>query len=212
MSDTSDRSDFSGVILAAGEGRRAGGNKLLWPLGDGTVIDTAIEAQATICEKIRVVTGAYYEELKEHISSRHPEVEVVLNERWKSGGMFSSVQLGLLGVSTAAFVQLGDIPGATPDVYRALKSSYMNDQSVDYVKPMFENRGGHPILLSKETVRVVIKADPESNMRAVLANLARTLVPVDEPLIVRDIDTEKQYLEFKSIFKKKTVGMIETEE
>ena len=113
-----------------------------------------IEAQASICEYIRVVVGAYYRELEDHISMRHPGVEIVFNERWEDGGMFSSVQLGLAGVDNAAFIQPSDIPGPTGEVYEALKLAFENDTSSDFIKPIYENKGGHPILLSK---RVLVK-------------------------------------------------------
>ena len=103
--------DFVAVILAAGEGRRAGGYKPLWALGDATVIDRVVEAAGAVAARVRVVGGACYGELASHMTDRWPGVELVENRGWKEGGMFSSVRLGLAGIDSPVFVHPCDIPG-----------------------------------------------------------------------------------------------------
>ena len=90
--------ELAAIILAAGAGRRAGGFKPLWPLGDGAVIDAVIRAAQAVCGRIRVVGGAEYDRLERHLTQHHPGVELVRNRDWDRGGMFSSVRIGVRGL------------------------------------------------------------------------------------------------------------------
>jgi CTP:molybdopterin cytidylyltransferase MocA len=177
---------FTCIILAAGEGRRAGGYKPLMPLGAGAVVDRVIAAAAKVAD-VRVVGGHGFERLESHLKRCWPAVSVVRNDRWERG-MFSSVQTGLAGVDTAAFVHPADVPGPGTEIYEALVAAYGRDPR-DVVRPTFGGRRGHPILLSPEAVRAVREADPEATLREVLAPLEGADVPVEDDLVLFDFDT-----------------------
>ena len=103
---------FAAVVLAAGEGRRAGGYNPLFSFGkDFRFVDRIIWAARSVCEEIRVVGGACFDELKEHVDAHHAGVHLIQNTNWKHGGMFSSVQKGLRGVVCPCFIHPADIPG-----------------------------------------------------------------------------------------------------
>ena len=76
---------LAAIVLAAGAGKRAGGFKPLWPLGDGLVIDAVIEAARSVCDVVRVVGGAEIARLEHHLARTHPDVELVRNEGWQRG-------------------------------------------------------------------------------------------------------------------------------
>ncbi len=57
----------TGIILAGGESRRANTNKMLLEIYDKPLILHTIENMSPFVEKIIVVTGKYYEELKPHL-------------------------------------------------------------------------------------------------------------------------------------------------
>jgi len=181
---------YACIILAAGEGRRAGGYKPLMPLGEGTVVDRVIAAASTIAD-VRVVGGHGFERLEQHLARRWPGVTVVRNERWERG-MFSSVQAGLEGVETAAFVHPADVPGPGAEIYRALAEAYERDPR-DVVRPTFGGRRGHPILLSSAAVQAVQEADPEDTLREALDPLLSADVAVVDDLVLYDFDTLEEF-------------------
>ncbi|HUT77176.1 MAG TPA: nucleotidyltransferase family protein [Polyangia bacterium] len=178
---------YACVILAAGEGRRAGGCKPLMELCGATVIDRVLAAAAAAASRILVVGGCRFEELRAYLEARHPAVEVVCNAAWEDG-MFSSVQAGLAGIESPAFVHPADVPGVGPDVYRALAAAFEADPR-PVVRPVFSGRRGHPVLLGSEAVAAVLEAPPGSSLRKVLASLPGRYVTVDDGMVLRDFDT-----------------------
>jgi molybdenum cofactor cytidylyltransferase len=187
---------FTGVILAAGEGRRAGGYKPLMPLGAGVVVDRVIAAAKAVADEIRVVGGSNFEQLEEHVVARWPGVTLVRNTEWERG-MFSSVQKGLAGVVNAAFVHPADIPGPGEGVYRALaEASALKPGTV--LRPAYGGRSGHPVLLLPAAVRAVQEADPVSNLRKVLAPLPCFDVEVDDEFVLRDFDTIAEFANLRA--------------
>jgi CTP:molybdopterin cytidylyltransferase MocA len=182
------------IILAAGAGRRAGGFKPLWPLGDRVVIDAVIGSARSVCALIRVVGGAEFERLEKHLARHHPGVELVNNEDWERGGMFSSVRLGVRGLDGPAFVHPCDVPGADARVYRLLEQEYRPGVD-DAVRPVHRGRGGHPVLLSPEVLTIVRDAPGSATLREALAGFRRRDVELDDDLACVDFDTRAEYLE-----------------
>lgn len=184
---------FRAVVLAAGQSRRAGGNKLLWPFGGERVIDAVLRAAEICCAAVRVVAGAYFDDLERHIRAVHPGVELIRNENWQAGGMFSSARLGLSDLPGPVFLHPGDIPGAGAAVYRAMIAAFYEHPRCEVLKPAYLGRAGHPILLGPAAVRAVHAAPAQFTLREALAPLATFRKEVDEPLILCDIDTPEQY-------------------
>jgi len=180
------------VVLAAGEGRRAGGFKPLWPLGDGAVVDAAIWAASAVCDRVRVVGGACFDRLEAHVSSAHPRVEIVENSAWEAKGMFSSVRIGVRGVDGPCFVHPCDVPGSGAAVYRALVEAYRAG-AAEVARPVHGGRGGHPVLIAPEVVRAIGEAPEGWTLRDVLAGRPRLDVPVDDDLPCLDFDTPEEY-------------------
>lgn len=193
--------DFTAVILAAGQGSRAGGYKPLCPLGDGVVIERIIDAASSVCASIRVVGGAYYEHLHQHLSLTRPEVVLIENPSWQDGGMFSSVRIGLAGVETPVFIHPADIPCVSSEVYQTLAAAYFHQtDNAEVFRPFYQGHSGHPILLSRDTVTAVCNASPQTNLRQVLASQKLSDITVDDEFIHYDFDTLREYEALKSRF------------
>lgn len=180
------------IVLAAGAGRRAGGFKPLMPLGEVAVIDAVITAARSVCDRVRVVGGAEIERLDEHLARHHREVELVRNDDWERGGMFSSVQLGARGLDGPAFVHPCDVPGADARVYLLLAQAYRPGID-DAVRPVHRGRGGHPVLLSPEVLSAVRDAPGSANLRQVLGGRRVSSVELDDDLACLDFDTREAY-------------------
>jgi CTP:molybdopterin cytidylyltransferase MocA len=143
---------------------------------------------------VRVVGGAEFEGLARHLEQQHPQVELVRNRDWESGGMFSSVQLGAAGIDLPTFVHPCDVPGAGAEVYRRLARAFRSGVD-EVVRPVHRGRGGHPVLLAPEVLESVRRAPRSATLRQVLAGRRRSDVELDDDLACIDFDTRAEYLD-----------------
>lgn len=186
------------MVLAAGEGRRAGGYKPLFSFGKSVrFIDRIICAAQTVCREIRVVGGAYFDDLSEHLTTHHPQVKLIRNLNWKSGGMFSSVQKGLENVDQPCFIHPADIPGPQEKVYQSLINTWKKCKA-DVLRPTYHRSPGHPVLVSLACAADIVTAHPSQTLRDVLRQKQRLDVPVSDPSILKDYDTEQDLAGFCS--------------
>lgn len=111
---------ITGVVLAAGAGRRLGRPKAA-VLYDGVpLVERAVSTlRAGGCDDVVVVLGAAADDVRVAVSL--DGVRVVINDRWETG-MASSLRAGLSACagSDAAVVVLVDQPNVTPDVVARL--------------------------------------------------------------------------------------------
>lgn len=192
--DSIEKTPYTSLVLAAGEGRRAGGYKPLWRVDEGVVIDRVIQAAASVCTRIRIVGGHAFDRLKAHVEALENEkVELVYNEQWERG-MFSSVQRGLEGLDTPVFVHPADIFGVSSRVYGRLAAEVGDLHSTPVLRPRFGLRGGHPVLLMPAAVKAVREARGDSKLSEVLERFENKLdVPVDDEFVLEDFDTADEF-------------------
>ncbi|MDJ0766675.1 MAG: NTP transferase domain-containing protein [Myxococcota bacterium] len=196
---------YSAVILAGGKGARAGGYKPLWPLGGQVVIDWVVQSALTVCSNIRIVGGFYFESLQDHVEATHGHVMLLRNET-PDRGMFSSVCVGLANLDGPVFIHPADIPGADGGVYRVMAAEFEQHakaaahSQVQVIRPLFNGRPGHPILLAPSAIQVVQQADPTTTLRDVLVSLHKVDVPVKNRWILKDMNTKAQYEHLKRHF------------
>lgn len=183
------------MILAAGESRRMGGQKLLLPYGDKAIIQTVIEkVLASKVEKTLVVLGANREKIKEKIKE-YP-VEIVFNADF-SRGMLSSVHCGFQAVTKdvrAILVLLGDQPMIRTHVIDDLIDGYDRSKR-GIVIPVYNQRRGHPVLIDLKYRDEVVHLSHDTGLRELVYNHPEDTVeiPVDTPDILRDIDDSEDY-------------------
>jgi molybdenum cofactor cytidylyltransferase len=185
--------DLDCVMLAAGTSSRMDRWKMTLPFGEGTVIEASVQAALEVCSRVILVVGFRAEELFELFHGRERVLQVT-NERYAEG-MFSSIRCGVAQVRSERFyLSLGDMPRVGAEVYRALAGQ----PAVDAVIPMYRGKKGHPLLLSAAAARAVLSQKAgggvsEPTLRDVLAELPTLTVPVNDPYILHDIDTEEDY-------------------
>jgi molybdenum cofactor cytidylyltransferase len=116
------------------------------------------------------------------------DVTCVFNERFDEG-MFSSLKAGLAKVrADAAFVLPGDCPFASPAVYEALLES-----DAPVTVPSHLGRTGHPVFLRREAFPLLLNSPDTSSLRDFISGIGPRIVDVDDPGILRDIDTMEDY-------------------
>jgi len=137
----------TGIVLAAGAGRRAGGPKALRRAADGTPwLALAVRRlEAVGCGRVLVVLGAGAHEAHALV----PEgADVVVAEDW-ADGMSASLRAGLAAAAgDAALVTLVDLP-EEPAAVGARILAAAPDSPDALVRAVHSGRPGHPVLIGR---------------------------------------------------------------
>ena len=178
-----------GILLAGGSASRFGSDKLLHPLPDGTPIAIA-SARNLIAAVPRVVAvvrpGA--PDLERALRAAGAEV-TVCNRAAEGMGVTLGHAVRAAGDATGWVVALADMPFIRPETIRRVAEAVAGGAAI--AAPHYRGERGHPVgfartfrgalehLAGDAGAREIVKANP--------AALAR--VAVDDPGVVRDIDT-----------------------
>ncbi len=189
-------SDISAIVLAAGESLRMKKIKMLLPFNGKTIIEKVLEniALSEVCRTI-VVLGSYCDQILKVIEPygiRH-----CFNVDYREG-MFSSVKCGFNSVtegSEAVMVFLGDQPMIGPDIIDIIIKSFLHTKKGILI-PVFKSKRGHPVLICRKYADIIKKTDNRNNLRDFIEKFENDVleVAVNSPVILRDIDTEEDYL------------------
>jgi molybdenum cofactor cytidylyltransferase len=185
------------VVLAGGESRRMGTQKLLLPFGETTVIEavvrTALDSEA---DGTLVVLGADREKVGRALRS-YP-LTFAVNKEYRLG-MLSSIQAGFKALpadAEAAVVMLGDQPAIPPEVIDDLVCSYRENRR-GIIIPVYAGRRGHPVLIDAKYRDEVLGLDPEVGLRQLIQAHPEDVleVGVSSPAVLKDIDRPEDYRE-----------------
>jgi CTP:molybdopterin cytidylyltransferase MocA len=154
----------TGVLLAAGAGRRAGGPKALRrdPTGRSWLERSVSVLLDGGCDDVVVVLGSQSREARTLLpddQSRRDRLSVVEARDW-AGGMSRSLLAGLAAVpagSVAALVHLVDLPDVTGDVVTRVLAEASRGPGV-LARACFEDRPGHPVLVGREHLPALVAA------------------------------------------------------
>lgn len=201
---------FCGVILAAGESTRMGRDKALlpWPpsaAGSATTITTTDTFLSAIIrlffphvDEVLVIAGRNEASVAPVVYANG--ASLVVNPE-PERGQFSSLRLGLQEVLNrgrdAAMVTLVDRPPVQRETLETLEAAFVRATAHRKwaVIPEYQGQHGHPILLGREMLSAFLNAPETSNAREVEHAHQSEIeyVPVDDPLVVVNIDTPEQY-------------------
>jgi molybdenum cofactor cytidylyltransferase len=195
-----------GVILAAGDSSRMGRDKALlpWPprAGDsaagGTFLSAAIASFTPYVDIVLVVTGKNEHALMPIVYANG--ASLVVNPE-PERGQFSSLQTGLKDVLNrgrdAALITLVDRPPVSPATIEALEAAFelAQRQGKWAAVPEYQGKHGHPFFAGREMIEAFLKAPLPSSARDVQHAHEDKIayVPVDDPLVVANVDTPEQY-------------------
>ena len=158
----------SGLVLAAGQGRRMGVPKALLTTDGETWAARAVRLLLEGgCDDVLVVTGAAHEEVEDHLPD-DDRVHFVHAPRWEEG-MGESLRTGLdtlLGSSQseAAVVTLVDLPDLDSRVVERVLERWVADAegSEALLRATYDGRPGHPVLLGSahwKRLMTVVRGD-----------------------------------------------------
>jgi CTP:molybdopterin cytidylyltransferase MocA len=174
----------TGLLLAAGGGRRMGRPKALV---EGWLV-ASVEALRD-CDAVVVVLGAGADEARPLLDAH--DVTIVVNPDW-TDGMGSSLEIGLghvaHGDATRCVVGLVDLPDVGADVVRRLLD--LPEEPDVLARAAYDGTPGHPVLLGRgHWSGVRAGAVGDQGARAYLAAHDVTLVECGDLATGRDVDS-----------------------
>lgn len=210
MPTISDR--LAALVLAAGEGSRLGGGKLLLPWRGKAVLLHVLDAAAGAewAGGIVLVTGHDAIRVKHTVEKEFPPGEtpfrIIENAAWRDG-QASSLRLGIGEIASSdefrqvqgVMILLGDQPQIRADTLERLAREHIlacsRNLSHPATAPVHEGRRGNPAIVSPTLFPAILKLSGDVGARNILAGLGDALlkVPVDDPGVVQDIDTPEDY-------------------
>lgn len=194
-----------GIILAAGASLRMGRDKALlpWPITSpgglkNTFLGSWIQLLQPHTDMVLVVGGKNSPSLEPIVYSLGG---FLVENRAPELGQFSSLKLGLQEVlgrgRDSAIVALVDRPPVQPATLAHLHSAFLSavEQNFWAVAPDYEGYHGHPILLAREMIEALLRAQLTGTARDIFhANATRICyVPVEDARVGMNINTPEDY-------------------
>jgi molybdenum cofactor cytidylyltransferase len=180
--------NVTGILLAAGGGRRFGSNKLLAPLAGGVAVGIqSVRHLSAVLEEVVVVVRPGDAELMRRFADE--PVRVVVCER-AAEGMGASLACGIAAArhASAWLVALADMPCIDPSTIQQLSERLQEGREL--VAPLHAGRRGHPVGFGARFSAELLALGGDVGARALLDQYANHLflLPVDDPGVLRDVD------------------------
>jgi molybdenum cofactor cytidylyltransferase len=191
---------ISAIVLAAGQSKRMGQQKMLMPWGQttvvGNIVNTLVEARI---DDIHVITGGYGTEIKTALEGYN--IHFLYNPDFANGEMLTSVQVGLNSVgdeSEAVLIVLGDQPQIELKVVREIIDRYLLTHR-EIIVPSYQKHRGHPWLVKKLFWQEICALVHPQTLRNFLNAHNETIdyINVDSQSVIQDIDTQVDYSRYK---------------
>ncbi|MGE0405231.1 MAG: NTP transferase domain-containing protein [Candidatus Korobacteraceae bacterium] len=189
---------FCAVILAAGESSRMGSDKALLPWQGSTFLGSAIQALGPFSDYVIVVAGKNAAQLEPVVDSLG--AFMVVNPEPEKG-QFSSLRVGLSEVLNrgrdTAIITLVDRPAPRAETLRRMCDAYFPAAARGkwILIPQYGEQHGHPIFVGPGLLTKLIGAPETATAREVIHQYEDAIeyFPVDDPLVVANINTPEQY-------------------
>jgi molybdenum cofactor cytidylyltransferase len=187
---------ISALILAAGQSKRMGEPKMPLPWGETTVLGQVISTyMAAGIEDILVITGGDRERVEALVGG---SARTAFNPNYAKGEMLSSIQSGLAVLSAetrAVLIGLGDQPQVRARSVQLVLEAY-RESGAALVVPSYQMRRGHPWLVARPHWDEMRGMGSSQSPRDFLNRHAKDIryVEVDDPGILKDLDTPADYL------------------
>lgn len=181
----------TGVLLAAGFGSRFDPdglhNKLLARMPDGTpVARESAHRLLLVVPRVVAVVRPGSEALARLLNDAGCEVVFApLAER----GMGASLAAGVEASADAEgwIVALADMPRIAPTTIEAVARTL--DGGASLVAPFYQGQRGHPVGFGAEHRDALLALDGDTGAKSLLMSQRVTRLDVDDPGILRDVDT-----------------------
>jgi molybdenum cofactor cytidylyltransferase len=191
---------ITGLILAAGQGKRLGTIKPLLPTDQGAMLDVVLgRYRAAALDSLVLVLGYEARRIIQQISLS--ELKVIINGQHRSG-MAGSIQRGLAHVppgSQAVMIAMGDMPLVTTPTIKTLIREYKKGKK-GIVVPVHDKRRGHPVIIDLKYLDDMLALRGDIGARPVLEahpdDIREVKIKSDEIHI--DVDTREAWEEIQA--------------
>lgn len=187
---------ISGLILAAGQSKRFGKNKLLLPIGGKSVIGKVVESflASELFEVILVV--GYQSSLVRAEIPCHFRLRIVENPDYKKG-MATSIKAALPYLnpsSEAIMVALGDQPLISKNLIDDLLVAYDTSGKKSLI-PYHEGRRGHPVIVDLTFRHEIEEIKGDEGLRGILCRHHDDVLAYQtgDSAVILDLDTPDDY-------------------
>ena len=178
-----------GLLLAAGEGRRFGSDKLLHPLADGTPM--AVASARTLrraCPRSIAILRPEQTVLAGLLAAEGLELVTCAEA---SAGMGHSLAAGVAASRDAAgwLVALADMPFLQAATLQRVAEALAGGAAL--VAPVHRGLRGHPVAFAPRWRDELLALGGDAGARAILAGHRDLLckLETDDPGVLRDVDT-----------------------
>lgn len=186
------------ILLAAGSSARMGENKLLMPLGDGTVVRRSALAMLAGCAPLIVVTGKDHGKVEEALRGL-PGIIFAFNPDWASG-MVGSAIAGIAALPDKTipfFLHHADMPFVDRKVFDALYIAEKNRLEAK-LPPLalfasLNSVAGHPVLFPPSYIPALTAAGKGERLKGIVEGLGRVLVETGCDAVLEDMDNPGDY-------------------
>ncbi len=185
---------ITGVLLAAGAGKRFGGGKLqqLLPNGLAICVASARNLAAAVDQVIAVVRPG--DEATRALLAAEFNLEIVVCER-AGEGMGHSVAAAVAASPIDAnwVIALGDMPLIEPETVRAVAAAI--EQGAAFAMPVYRGQRGHPVGIYSCFRADLLALEGDAGARAIIAKHKREihLIETKDPGVLVDVDTVTDY-------------------
>ncbi len=183
---------IAAILLAAGQSRRMGTQKLLLPFGGQTVIGhVADQFLQSRCDEVFIVVNNN-ETLRQVLSP----MRVTLIENFDSqSDMLCSVRLGLQALSPncqAVLIMPGDMPLIETFCLNQIIEAFSEEK---IIVPVYEGHRGHPLLVPRCYFGEILRYFDGVGLRGLMQKHPREVceLAVNHSGVVKDMDLPRDY-------------------
>lgn len=191
---------ISAIVLAAGEAKRMGRNKVLLPWQGKTLLEHVLDQLLhSRVDEIILVLGHEAERIRGKISAQG--IKIVVNPAYQEG-MSASLRYGLSIMDKAAeafLVALGDQPGIREEMINQLIEAFHKAlPPKNIVLPTYRSKPGHPVLFGVRYREEMGRLKGDVGGRQILADHPEDILSLemDTDEVLQDIDTPEDYREY----------------
>jgi CTP:molybdopterin cytidylyltransferase MocA len=181
-------SPMEAIVLAAGFSVRMGKSKALLKIANSeTFVERCVRVflQAG-CRQVIVVANPRDKELMQQFCFGN-RVTVLVNQH-PERGRFSSVICGMTHVSETSpvFIHNVDNPLINLEIVRHISENFKSD----YTVPVFQTKGGHPVLLGMEVVRAIQQEkNDQQSLKTYLSSWKKHTLVVPFPEVLCNLNS-----------------------
>ena len=185
---------ITGILLAAGAGKRFGGGKLKQVLPNGLAIcvASARNLAAAVDNVIAVVRPG--DDATHELLAAQANIKVIVCERAEEGmGHSLAAAVAISPTDTNWIIALGDMPLIKPETIRAVADAI--ELGAAFAMPQHKGQRGHPVGIHSRFRSDLLSLEGDAGARVIIAahKSDAILIDTEDSGILVDVDTIDDY-------------------